>query len=270
MTVAKFAVFATIGIMSLPDNYTNYISRIMASITTNHYSLLRPMLLKYYSSIYSADITPNDLKAPSFIDFFTRERSRPILLSEREFVSPCDGQLYWQGTCRINEDIGGMTLQEILKMDNSDKTSLWDYYILYLAPGDYHRFHSPSDLIIDELLHYTGPLKPVAPWYFRYSLKPFSDNERIIYYGKTMENIKVIYSAIGALHVGSIELNHINLMTNKSGISKRYKIDPLRIKKGQELGRFNLGSCIVMAKESKSSSSTFQIINERTEVGEAI
>ena len=265
-TISKIALGSTMILLSLPNDYTNYLSRIMASLSTANYPIIRPYLLQLYSKIYNADIIEADLQEPNFKDFFTRERSHPITV-ESNFVSPCDGQLFWKGTCQLHDDIGGMTLQDILKLPNSDE--MWDYYILYLGPGDYHRFHAPQSCTFTSLLHYRGPLKPVAPWYFQYSLKPFSDNERVILYGKSDKN-KLVYSAIGALHVGSMVVNNVNLNTNSSSKNHLYKIDPLIFSKGEEIGRFELGSCIVMAKSSERKEKRFEIVNTRVNVGQNI
>ena len=265
-TTTKVVAASTLLMLSLPSDYTNYASRIMASMSTANYPLIRPYLLQLYSRVYNADIVPSDLLAPNFKDFFTRERSHPIEVGDN-FVSPCDGQLFWEGCCQVQDDIGGMTLQQVLKLPDSKE--YWDYYILYLGPGDYHRFHSPANCEFTSLLHYRGPLKPVAPWYFQYSLKPFSDNERVILYG-TSDNRKLVYSAIGALHVGSIQINNLTLTTNQGYANHLYKIDPLIFGKGDEIGRFSLGSCIVMARESLQKDKRFEVVNHHVSVGQEI
>eukprot|EP00834_Sanchytrium_tribonematis_P004008 NODE_177_length_14091_cov_0.996141.p5 type:complete len:240 gc:universal NODE_177_length_14091_cov_0.996141:1-720(+) len=239
----------------------------MASISTAHYSLFRPFLLKQYAKIYNADCQEADFKAPNFKDFFTRSRCHPIVL-QNGFVSPCDGVLAFKATCEIGDDLGsGINLKEILKCDLKD--ALYDVYILYLAPGDYHRFHAPNHCKFTKLTHFHGPLKPIAPWYYQYSNKPFSHNERVILSGES-ENGKIFYSAIGALHVGSIELNQVNLQTNLNNIHKTYDIDPLEYQKGEEIGRFNLGSCLVVAKESKESEKYFENMNRVVRIGETL
>eukprot|EP00835_Amoeboradix_gromovi_P000879 NODE_33_length_32023_cov_0.217579.p10 type:complete len:273 gc:universal NODE_33_length_32023_cov_0.217579:31368-30550(-) len=265
-TTTKIAITSSLLLLSLPNDYSNYASKILAAISTANYPLIRPHLLSLYSRAYAADIVPADLESPNFYEFFTRQRSTPISLGSN-FTSPCDGQLFWQGTCQVNDDIGGMTLKDVLKLDNN--LDFWDYYILYLGPGDYHRFHAPVDCKFDSILHFRGPLKPVAPWYFQFSLKPFSENERIILYGSTMDtNLRIVYSAIGALHVGSILINNAKLHTNRSTVNHLHKIDPLIYDKGDEIGRFALGSCIVMAKQSQNTKKRFEIINKAVKVGE--
>ena len=77
--------------------------------------------------------------------------------------------------------------------------------VIYLAPGDYHRFHSPSDWTIFYRRHFPGELFSVNPSVARWLQGLFNLNERVVYYGEWKYGFFSM-TAVGATNVGSIRV----------------------------------------------------------------
>merc|ERR1719334_1767582 len=144
---------------------------------------------------------------------------------------------------------------------NDPSTHKLHHLVVYLAPGDYHRFHSPADWTVTFRRHFPGDLFSVAPLISRLISGLFNYNERVLYSG-FWEHGFFSLTAVGATGVGSIRA-HLDpaLSTNE------YKWNPrkenhqdldfekdfpggIRVSKGEEFGEFNLGSTIVLIFEA--------------------
>lgn len=77
--------------------------------------------------------------------------------------------------------------------------------VIYLAPGDYHRFHSPVQWNVQFRRHFAGELLSVNPVVARWIAGLFSLNERAVYVGE-WEHGFFSYTAVGATNVGSIRV----------------------------------------------------------------
>ncbi|CAI9724065.1 phosphatidylserine decarboxylase proenzyme, mitochondrial-like isoform X2 [Octopus vulgaris] len=86
--------------------------------------------------------------------------------------------------------------------------------VIYLAPGDYHRFHSPTDWIVYFRRHFPGELLSVHPGMARWIKGLFNLNERAMYVGLWKHGFFSM-TAVGATNVGSIRIyNDHELATN--------------------------------------------------------
>ena len=83
------------------------------------------------------------------------------------------------------------------------------YMVIYLSPGDYHRFHSPAIHSALYRRHIVGYLQPVKPSYVKNHKDVFKHNERVNIFGDWFgeENNFFFLSYVGALNVGSIKLD---------------------------------------------------------------
>lgn len=141
---------------------------------------------------------------------------------------------------------------------NPEENCLY-HCIIYLAPGDYHRFHSPTDWNIHYRRHFPGELFSVNPSVARWLEGLFNFNERVVYYGDWKYGF-FSYTAVGATNVGSIkvgidkDLTTNNKVIQRAGkyIDKNFVVDGkgVPIKRGMEFGEFNLGSTIVLIFEA--------------------
>ena len=102
-------------------------------------------------------------------------------------------------------------LSETSQDENYEKSILYNpdnclyHCVIYLAPGDYHRFHSPADWKVFSRRHFPGELFSVNPSVARWLQGLFSFNERVVYYGE-WEHGFFSMTAVGATNVGSIRV----------------------------------------------------------------
>ncbi|KAF2995194.1 phosphatidylserine decarboxylase 1 [Curvularia kusanoi] len=160
----------------------------------------------------------------------------------------------------------------------SQKTPTALYYcVIYLAPGDYHRFHSPVSWVVESRRHFAGELYSVSPYLQRTLPGLFTLNERVVLLGRWRWGF-FSYTPVGATNVGSIKINFDKeLRTNSlttdtaadraaaqakaagepySGFAEASYANASRVlggqalKRGEEMGGFQLGSTIVLVFEA--------------------
>ncbi|WP_044419430.1 phosphatidylserine decarboxylase [Halarcobacter anaerophilus] len=196
----------------------------------------------------------------SLNDLFTRELAIPrqIDKDEKTFISPTDSLITQCG--KLEEDlllqIKGMeySLEEMLTYDcadNFEKVNNGDYMNFYLSPKDYHRYHASIDFEVRKLIHVPGKLYPVNLKYLNKQIDLFVENERVIL--ECFHQEKLFYMVfVGALNVGEMEFTfEPRVETNKDlKQAKVYEyLEPKKIKKGECLGCFHMGSTVVMVWE---------------------
>ena len=188
-----------------------------------------------------------------------------------------------------NESGNGETVKsETYKYVPKKNTRLYQC-TLYLAPGDYHCFHAPTDWNVMLRRHFIGKLLSVGPSVMGKIPHLMSLNERVIYFGKwhpdrdSKDNHGYFFSfaAVGATNVGSIKVEIDNdLKTNPKGKFKKSKSveeqwfnsveTASNIQKGSYFGEFNLGSSIVIVMEAPLDF-TFDVKNgEKVKVGQPL
>lgn len=135
------------------------------------------------------------------------------------------------------------------------------YCVIYLAPGDYHRFHSPVPWVVYLRRHFVGELFSVAPYFQSRMADLFCLNERVALLGRWKHGFFSM-TPVGATNVGSIIINFDRfLKTNQRGTkpntcyeasyesaSPLYRGFPLTL--GEEVGGFRLGSTVVLVFEA--------------------
>ena len=137
------------------------------------------------------------------------------------------------------------------------------FCVIYLAPGDYHRFHSPTNWVAERRRHFRGELYSVSPYMANRLSNLFVLNERVALLGRWRHGFFGMVP-VGATNVGSIRINFDRaLRTNVrkqrylagtyseasySGASKLLGGQPLAA--GDEMGGFLLGSTIVLVFEA--------------------
>ncbi|XP_018057744.1 PREDICTED: phosphatidylserine decarboxylase proenzyme, mitochondrial [Atta colombica] len=267
---------------------------------------LRPTLYGFYANIFHADLdeVELDLSAfPNLVEFFVRKlkhNARPIA-QNTNMISPADGKVLYFGpvsSCRV-EQVKGVTydlrqflgdhLNDLTLNEITKKTTQDDYVksllknpdnrlyqlIVYLAPGDYHRFHSPTDMIIKFRRHFPGKLLSVNPKVLKFMPNLFSLNERVVYVGEWTGGF-MAYAAVGATNVGSIrvycdkELTTNTVHWPESAHWKEASLDNAHIAKGELFGEFRLGSTIVLLFEAPRDFQFSLQIGQTIKVGQAL
>ncbi len=191
---------------------------------------------------------------PHFNAFFTRAlkpEARPIDSAKESLVSPVDGVVSQMGA--IEDDLilqakgHHYTVADLLADDLTDKYKDGLFMTIYLSPKDYHRLHAPLDCEIKSMRHIPGRLFSVADWTTQKIPRLFARNERLVNHLQTPIG-PVAYIYVGAILVSSIETvcNGVITPPYANDITDVLVQGQSQYKKGEEMGRFNMGSTVIM------------------------
>lgn len=242
-------------------------SRIFGKFASTKFpSFIQFTINKTYVKLMKVDMNDFlDVKSyKSLNELFTRrlEIKRKIDNNEDEFISPCDAYISECGDIKEQKalQIKGHSykvrelLSNFISKATKDRLIAGKYINFYLSPKDYHRYHVPIDMQIKKAIHIPGKLFPVNLKWLKKVPELFIENERVVLECYTKDNNLFFMVFVGALNVGKMKFvfdDTIN--TNaKSGNEKLYMYDDLWMKKGEELGNFEMGSTIVMLFEKDS------------------
>ena len=187
-----------------------------------------------------------------FNDFFTRALkadSRPI--SDSKVVSPVDGVVSQFGSIEeslIVQAKGKKFSVDALLVDQSKKDLYTSFVTIYLSPKDYHRIHMPLDGSLKSMKYIPGNLFSVNKRTVENIDQVFARNERLICYFDT-EYGEMALVMVGAIFVGSMETSWEGQVTppyTKSVKTYDYDSRQIGLSKGEELGRFNMGSTVIL------------------------
>ncbi len=199
----------------------------------------------------------------SLNELFTRKlkKQRVFDKSDKVVISPSDSMITELGDMFISRtmQIKGFyykadeLLTTFIESENIKKIYNGNFINFYLSPKDYHRYHVPLDMQILKVVHVPGLLYPVNLKYLNKVFDLFVKNERVILECKTDKD-KLFYMVfVGALNVGKMRFNfdsRIKTNAKKDSITT-YSYADIHLKKGEELGRFEMGSTIVMFFEKE-------------------
>jgi phosphatidylserine decarboxylase len=238
------------------------LSRCMYAIARSESSSLKSTVLRFFLKGYRINMAeaaqPDPFAYRSFNDFFTRALkpgARPIDASSNVVVSPVDGTVSQcgelQGDSILQAKGHRYSLRQLLAGDEEAIAAYRDgsFACIYLAPYNYHRIHMPYAGTARANLYVPGDLFSVNAATARAVSAVFARNERLICdFDTPLGRMAVIL--VGALFVGSIETVHCGEVNPPP--QRRKKPVPIaagvgqRFAKGDELGRFNMGSTVVL------------------------
>jgi phosphatidylserine decarboxylase len=187
-----------------------------------------------------------------FNDFFTRalkDGSRPI--SDSKVVSPVDGVVSQFGSIKealIVQAKGKKYSVEALLAENSKNDLYTSFVTIYLSPKDYHRIHMPFDGSLKSMKYIPGNLFSVNQRTVNNIDQVFARNERLVCYFDS-EYGEIALVMVGAIFVGSMETSWEGQITppySKSIKTYNYDSRQIELSKGEELGRFNMGSTVIL------------------------
>ena len=191
----------------------------------------------------------------SFNEFFTRplrDGARP--LAKADFICPVDGAISQFGTIERDQIfqakghhysttalVGGDAELAAKFQDGSFAT-------LYLSPKDYHRIHMPCDGKLTRMIYVPGELFSVNPSTARGVPGLFARNERVVCVFESTSGPFVL-TLVGATIVGSMATvwhGIVNPPRTRTVREWQYQEQPVSLNKGDEMGRFLLGSTVVL------------------------
>ncbi len=192
----------------------------------------------------------------SFNDFFTRPLkagARP--LAAADFICPVDGAISQFGAIDDHHILQAkghrFTTTELVGGDAALAAQFrhGSFANLYLSPKDYHRLHMPCDGKLTRMIYVPGALFSVNPVTARGVPNLFARNERVVCVFESREHGPFVMVLVGATIVGSMAtVWHGVVNPPRPGRVVRwdYRDSGISLRKGQEMGRFLLGSTIVM------------------------
>lgn len=222
---------------------------------------LRNRVIKWFIGRYGVDMSeaaePDPTAYPTFNAFFTRALKpgvRPLAEGEKTLVSPVDGAISQIGAIdgdRVIQAKGqSFSLTELLGGDpkRAEAFTGGEFSTLYLSPSDYHRIHMPMAGTLREMVYIPGKLFSVNPVTAENVPGLFARNERVACLFDT-EAGPMALVLVGAMVVGSVETVWSGVVAPGNGLvtTTRYEGDQVvSFSKGEEMGRFRLGSTVVM------------------------
>ena len=234
---------------------TNFAGRIAGAkggaMTTR---LIRWFVGRYNVNMDEA-LDPDITHYTSFNDFFTRALrpdARP--LAKADYVCPVDGRISQFGTIdkdQIFQAKGHHFSTTALVGGDAALAAQFEhgsFANLYLSPRDYHRIHMPCDGRLTRMIYVPGELFSVNPTTARGIPGLFARNERVVCVFDTA-NGPFVMTLVGATIVGSMAtVWHGVVNPPRTGEIRdwSYANDNVVLKQGEELGRFLLGSTVVM------------------------
>jgi phosphatidylserine decarboxylase len=241
------------------------LSRLIYAVARSETRWIRNTLLRIFLGVYRLNmaeaVQPDPFAYRSFTDFFTRALRpgvRPIAAEPDAVVSPVDGTVSQcgaiEGDLLIQAKGHHYSLQDLLAGDAEAVAAYrgGSFACIYLAPYNYHRIHMPYGGTARDNVYVPGELFSVNAATARAVPRVFARNERLICdFTTPLGRMAVIL--VGALFVGSIETVHCGEVNPPP----RGRKAPTRIAtglgrqfaKGEELGRFNMGSTVILLFE---------------------
>ena len=237
------------------------LSRATGRFAASESGSVTTSVIKWFIKQYKIDMTEAEREKAeeysSFNDFFTRALKpglRPI--SDTDLVLPVDGCVSQLGPMNAGRliqakghDYSAFTLLGGDK-ERAKPFANGHFATIYLAPKDYHRIHMPMDATLREMVYVPGDLFSVNPLTAQNVPGLFARNERVAAIFDTA-NGPMAMVLVGATIVASIETTWHGTVTPPSNQLDSWDYptqgdDVISFKKGDEMGRFKLGSTVVM------------------------
>ncbi|MFC3125541.1 archaetidylserine decarboxylase [Pseudoroseomonas globiformis] len=223
-------------------------------------SSLTPHLVRWFVRKYGVDMSeaedPDIASYGSFNDFFTRSLKAGVRpLAAAEFVCPVDGAISQLGAIDDHHILQAkghrFTTTELVGGDAALAAQFrhGSFANLYLSPKDYHRLHMPCDGKLQRMIYVPGALFSVNPATARGLPGLFARNERVVCIFESSQHGVFVMVLVGATIVGSMATvwhGVVNPIRTNKVSEWSYADQDIVLRKGDEMGRFLLGSTIVM------------------------
>ncbi len=236
------------------------VSRLTGLLAAAEAGPLTTALIKLFIQRYGIDMSEAESADPAFYKsfnaFFTRALKpgvRGLVTDERVAALPVDGCVSQLGTIsqgRIIQAKGhDFSARTLLGGDKALAAPFQggEFATIYLSPRDYHRIHMPLDGVLESMIYVPGELFSVNPLTTAHVPELFARNERVVCLFRTPAGPMALV-LVGATIVASIETVWAGTVTPPAGQTIQrwdYHDQAISLKKGEEMGRFKLGSTVV-------------------------
>jgi phosphatidylserine decarboxylase len=234
------------------------LSRLILAATRVRTRWFKNALIGGFLKLYDVDMQEAAHSDPasygSFNEFFTRELKsgiRPIAADPRDIASPVDGCVSEAGS--IDRDLLLQAKGRRYRLTELLAAQPWasrfeggSFATLYLAPFNYHRVHMPLNGVLQETVYVPGRLFSVNAVTAQHVPGLFARNERVLtLFDSDQGGFALVL--VGALNVGSMATVWAGDITPAARrVVTRIPAPPTTLDKGAELGRFNMGSTVIL------------------------
>ncbi|MCV6588369.1 MAG: archaetidylserine decarboxylase [Marinobacterium sp.] len=238
------------------------LSRFVGRLADCQKPLIKNNFIRVFAKKYNINmeeaLEPDLTAYPSFNHFFTRALKpgvRTIDPAKEAIASPADGAFSQLGNIdheRIFQAKGrGYGLTTLLGGDTALAKHFKDgsFATIYLSPRDYHRVHMPCDGTLRQTIYVPGDLYSVNQTTAENIDQLFARNERLVAIFDT-EHGPMAMILVGAMIVAGIETVWGGQIAPPPRTPQHQRFDnqqsAVHLKKGEEMGRFKLGSTVVL------------------------
>lgn len=267
MSASVSDLLKTYSLYVLPQHA---LTRIIYWLTRQQVALATPVI-RWFVGKFDVDmhdaINPDIESYSSFNEFFTRPlkpAARPVAPGTHDIACPADGKISAIGSiheARVFQAKGiDYSLLALLGGDGAATERLGNgrFATIYLSPRDYHRLHMPIAGKLIRQTHVPGRLHSVGPHTVRALPNLFTRNERVIAQFETDYGLMALV-LVGAMNVAAIETVWHGLVTPPQRASIKHEdyvaasTPEVNLAKGAEMGRFNMGSTIIVLLENPAA-----------------
>jgi len=237
------------------------LSRCVGALAQSQWRFLKNPFIAWFAKRYAVNMDEAVCSAPleyaSFNEFFTRAlkpEMRPIDPKDNAIVSPADGVVSQFGDIDNGTLLQAkgkhFSLTNLLGGDPEAAQAFQEgsFCTVYLSPKDYHRVHMPLAGMLQRMVHVPGKLFSVNQLTSENVDDLFARNERVVCFFDT-ECGPMALVLVGAMIVASVDTVWAGQVCPRR--VKRVDVDytsqapAVQIAKGEEMGRFKLGSTVV-------------------------
>ena len=237
------------------------LSRLVMAATRVRAGWFRKALTRTFLRLFAVDLAeaaqPDPLAYPSFNAFFTRALrpgARPVAAAPDELASPVDGTLSECGP--INGQSLVQAKGQLYTLPDLLAAQAWAeafaggrFATIYLAPYNYHRIHMPLAGELLECVYVPGRLFSVNSATAHKVPRLFARNERVLTLWDSPAG-RFALIMVGALNVGSIATVWAgDIAPRRPRAVTRLPAAAVSLQKGAEVGRFNMGSTVILLFE---------------------
>jgi phosphatidylserine decarboxylase len=261
--------------MSQPSVFIQYIlptqalTGLAGKLANKQCGALTTSVIKWFVKRYGVNMAeaanPDIASYASFNDFFTRQLkigARP--LADADFICPVDGAISQFGSIEKDQIFQAKghsysTLAVVAgQKELAQKFENGHFACLYLSPKDYHRIHMPCDGTLKSMAYVPGDLFSVNPTTAANVPNLFARNERVVCEFTSEQHGTFVMVLVGATIVGSMatvwhdasdSANSKIINPPRTKDIRRWNYENVFLKQGDEMGRFLLGSTVVMLFE---------------------
>jgi len=235
------------------------LSNLVFKITRIRAAWFKNWAIRTFINVFNVDMSlamqPEAEAYKDFNSFFTRplrEAARPIC--NKGICSPVDGAISQIGSIVDDTLVQAKNHRYELTALLGGSATLAKHFTngrfctIYLSPRDYHRIHMPIDGSLREMTYVPGKLYSVNTYTAKTVAGLFAINERVVNIFDT-ERGPMALIQVGAINVGSMETVWHGMVTPPYGkeiTTWRYDKQTVELQRGDEMGRFNMGSTVIL------------------------